>query len=136
MNLRNCRQLGFEMALWFLFSGWCFLSRMFFTRLRILILGHSAGAGSAWPDRLLLLFPEDPGLQPVKIDIDDRRRIESENLRQCEAADDGVAERLAKLRSDSAAEHHRNATKQRRHRGHQEDKVDDKERGGYENRRA
>jgi hypothetical protein len=35
-------------------------------------------------------------------------------------ADDDVAERLAKLRSDSAAEHHQNATKQRRHRRHQD----------------
>jgi hypothetical protein len=33
-------------------------------------------------------------------------------------AGDDVTERLAKLRSGSAAEHHRNATKQRRHRGH------------------
>ena len=56
MNLGNSRQLSFEMALWFLFSGWCVLSRMFFTRLRILILGHSAGAGSAWPATACFFF--------------------------------------------------------------------------------
>src|SRR5712672_1473638 len=70
----------------------------------------------------LLLFSssEDPALQPVEIDIDDRRRIESENLRQSEAADDGVTERLANLRADPRTYHHRHATKQRRHRGHQD----------------
>src|SRR6202023_1472159 len=47
--------------------------------------------------RLLPPLPEDPGLQPVEIDIDDRRRIERENLRQGQAADDGVTERLANL---------------------------------------
>ena len=31
--------------------------------------------------RSLLLSPEEPGLQPVEVDIDDRRRIEGENLR-------------------------------------------------------
>jgi hypothetical protein len=41
-------------------------------------------------DRLLPLFSEQPGLQPVEVDIDDRRRIEGENLRQSEAADDNA----------------------------------------------
>src|SRR5207248_9974924 len=42
----------------------------------------------------LLLFPKQPCLQAIEIDIDDWRRIEREKLRQCEAADDGVTERL------------------------------------------
>jgi len=67
-----------------------------------------------------MLSSEDPGLQPVKVDINDRRRIEGENLRKSQTPDDGVAERLAKLRADSATQHHRYATKQRRHRGHQD----------------
>jgi len=49
---------------------------------------------------LLPPLPEDPGPQPVEADIDDWRRVEGENLRQSEAADDGVAERLANLRAD------------------------------------
>ena len=68
----------------------------------------------------MLLFSKQPCLQAIEIDIDDWRRIERENLRQCEAAYDGVAERLTNLRSYTAAEHHRNAAKQRRHRGHQD----------------
>src|SRR6267378_6034081 len=63
--------------------------------------------------RLLLLFPEQPGLQAVEVDIDDRRRIQREDLRQREAADDGIAERLANLRAYSRADHHRHATEQR-----------------------
>src|SRR6266403_3420827 len=41
--------------------------------------------------RLLLLLPEQPALQPVEVDIDNRRRIEREDLRHCQAADDGIA---------------------------------------------
>ena len=69
---------------------------------------------------MLPLVPEQPGLQPVEIDIDDWRRIEGKNLRQSEAADDGVAERLTDLRSDPRAEHHRHGTEHRRHRGHED----------------
>src|SRR6267154_2542149 len=41
---------------------------------------------------LLLLFSVQPALQPVEIDINNRRRIKRENLRQSEAAHDGIAE--------------------------------------------
>ena len=44
-------------------------------------------------------------------------------MRSCdksEAADDGVAERLAKLRANPGPQHHRHAAEQRRHRGHQD----------------
>src|SRR4051812_23151422 len=67
--------------------------------------------------RLRSLSSEHPGLQPIEVDVDDRRRIERQDLRQSETADDGVAERLAKLRADPATQHHRYATKQRRHCG-------------------
>ena len=38
--------------------------------------------------RRLALLPEQPALQPIEIDIDNRRRIEREKLRQRETADD------------------------------------------------
>src|ERR1700730_13986258 len=78
------------------------------------IPGFGTSFGGQWlgvaGGRLLPLLPEDPGLQPVEVDIDDRRRVERQNLRQKQAADDGVAERLAKLRADPSAHHHRHAT--------------------------
>jgi hypothetical protein len=64
--------------------------------------------------------PEYPRLQLVKVDVDNRRRIEGENLRQGEAADDGVAERLPNFRAAPRTHHHRHAAEQRRHRRHQD----------------
>ena len=49
---------------------------------------------------MLLLLTEQPALQLVEIDVDNRRRIEGENLRQGEAADDGIAARLPNFRAD------------------------------------
>src|SRR3982074_327577 len=63
----------------------------------------------------VLLFAEQPGLQPVQVDVDNRRRIESENLRQGQTADDGVAERLAYLRADPGTHHHWHPTQEPRH---------------------
>src|SRR5262249_42781655 len=51
------------------------------------------------------LFPEHPGLQAIKVKIDDWRRIQGQDLRHGEAADDGVAERLANLGTDSGSYH-------------------------------
>src|SRR6266851_6074348 len=77
-------------------------------------LGTAANARSFGGRRLcvtggrrlvLLLFPEQPALQAVEVDIDNRRRIKCENLRQSEAADDGVTERLANLRADARTHH-------------------------------
>src|SRR5208282_4803347 len=88
------------------------------------IPGFGPSFGGQWlvvtRRRLLPPFSEDPGLQPVEIDVDDRRRIERENLRQGQTADDGITERLANLRADPRTHHHRYATEQRRHRGHQD----------------
>ena len=47
------------------------------------------------------LLPEQPALQPIETDIDNRRDIEREKLRQRETADDGVTKRLANFRSDA-----------------------------------
>src|SRR4029079_9374443 len=55
---------------------------------------------------LLFLFAEQLRLQPVQVDIDDRRRIESEDLRQGQTADDGVAERLANFRNHPCTHQH------------------------------
>src|SRR5260370_35145104 len=61
---------------------------------------------------LLLLLPEQPALQPVEVDIDNRCRIEREDLRQSEAADDGIAERLANPRPAPGPTHPRHPTEQ------------------------
>src|SRR3984893_12034060 len=53
----------------------------------------------------LLLVAEQPSLRLVEIDINNRRRIERENLRQREAADDGIAERLANIRAHPTPHH-------------------------------
>src|ERR1700757_3321830 len=66
----------------------------------------------------LLLVSEQPALQPVEIDVNDRRRIEREDLRHRESTDDGVTERLADFRADPRTHHHRDSAEQCRHRGH------------------
>jgi len=45
----------------------------------------------------MLLFTEQPRLQPVEVDVDDRRREQREHLTDEQAADHCVAERLADL---------------------------------------
>src|ERR1700704_6682102 len=50
--------------------------------LRVLVARWSSVARCRGGGRLLPPLPEDPGLQPVEVDIDDRRRIERQNLRQ------------------------------------------------------
>src|SRR6476660_8959160 len=52
---------------------------------------------------------EQPVLQPVEIDVDHRCRVQREQLRYGETANDGVAQRLADLGAGTGAEHHRNA---------------------------
>jgi hypothetical protein len=46
-------------------------------------------------------------MQPVEIEIDDRRGVEREQLAQRQPADHGVAERLAQLGPDAGAERER-----------------------------
>src|ERR1700722_17388344 len=41
--------------------------------------------------------PADKMTQPIEIDIDHRRGVERQQLRDQQAADDGIAERLAEL---------------------------------------
>jgi hypothetical protein len=45
------------------------------------------------------LARRNPALQPIEIEIDHRRGEQREQLAQREAADHGVAERLAQLRA-------------------------------------
>src|SRR6476620_7517982 len=69
---------------------------------------------------LLLSSPRNPTLQPVAVDINDRCRIEGQNLRHSEAADDGIADRMANLRTNAPTQYLRHGTEQRRHRAHQD----------------
>src|SRR5215470_2889407 len=58
--------------------------------------------------RTRLVAPE-PDLHAVEIKINDRRGVERQELAQREAADHGVAERLAQLRAGAVTERERNA---------------------------
>src|SRR6516164_7551920 len=60
----------------------------------------------AFAFRTRLVAPE-PDLDAVEIKIDHRRGVERKQLAQREAADHGVAERLAQLRSGAVAERER-----------------------------
>src|SRR5262245_16650871 len=60
-------------------------------------------------------LPRPPVLQPVEIEIDNRRRIEREDLADDEAADDCDAKRLPHLGPGAAAERERQRPE---HRGH------------------
>src|SRR5207248_4896919 len=62
----------------------------------------------------------DRPAEAVEIEIDDRRRVERQHLRQQQPADDAVAERLAYLGAGAGPEHQRHAAQQRRHRRHQD----------------
>src|SRR5215475_16217692 len=62
--------------------------------------------------RTRLVAPE-PDLHAVEIKINDRRGVKRQQLAQREAADHGVAERLAQLRSGAVTERER---KPREHR--------------------
>src|SRR6516225_338912 len=67
-----------------------------------------------------MLLPEQPALQPIKVDVDDWRCVKRKYLRESKAADNGVAERLADFRSDAGTDHHRDGTEESRHRGHED----------------
>src|SRR5258708_6781759 len=55
---------------------------------------------------------------PVERKINDRRRVERENLAQDQAADDGDTQRTAKLRTHAGTERQGQTAKQRGHGGH------------------
>jgi hypothetical protein len=57
--------------------------------------------------------------ETVHVDVDDRRREQSQYLRHEEAADYCIAERLADFRADAGAERQRDAAEQCAHRRHQ-----------------
>src|SRR5580704_1528505 len=56
-----------------------------------------------------LALAGDEGLQAVEIEIDDRRRIEREQLAQCETAHHSVAQWLTQFRTGTVAKHQRDA---------------------------
>ena len=61
-----------------------------------------------------------PGTEPIEIQIYDRCRIGREKLRKQQAAHDGVAEWLARLRTIARGEHQRNPAEQGSHGGHED----------------
>src|SRR5262249_17018999 len=69
--------------------------------------------------RMPLVAPE-PDLHAIEIKIDPRRGVERQELAQREAADHGVAERLAQLRPRTVTERERYAREHRRRRRHQD----------------
>src|SRR5258707_1449796 len=105
---------------------------------RRMVLSHrlTDGAQSTAPDLLgglmtgrfrqqRALYPRasaalaaEPIVQPVQVEIDDRRRVEGEYLANQQPADHGEAEPPAKSRPPSAAEHQRQAAEQGAHGGH------------------
>ena len=58
--------------------------------------------------------------EPLEEEIDDRGRIERQHLAEHETADDGQAQRTAKLRADAGPEHQRQRAENRRDRRHQD----------------
>jgi ABC-type multidrug transport system ATPase subunit len=62
----------------------------------------------------------EPGLEPVEIEIDDRRGVERQDLAEREPSDHGIAERLAELGARAMAKHQRYAAEERGHGGHQD----------------
>src|SRR6266850_7758064 len=73
--------------------------------------------GGTWAG-LGLVGPGEPSLQPLEIEVDHRRDVEGEHLRQQEAADHGEAERLARAAAGAEADGDRQASHQRCHGGH------------------
>src|SRR5438477_12599610 len=60
----------------------------------------------------------EPGLQALHLQINDRRRVERQQLAQQQAADDGNAERVAQFRAGAGFERQRDRAEQRGERGH------------------
>ncbi len=56
--------------------------------------------------------------EPIEGEIDDRRSVQSKDLAEDEAADDGDAERATKFRADAGAEGERKSGQERGHGGH------------------
>src|ERR1044072_9386045 len=65
-----------------------------------------------------LVAPAEPDLQPLEIEVDHRRDVEGEVLRQQQAADHREAERHAGAAAGAEADGDRQAPPQRRQRGH------------------
>ena len=76
----------------------------------------------------VLSVPREPRGQAIEPEVDDRRRVEREQLTDEEAADDGDAERPPELRAGSGTEGQRDPAEQRRQRGHH-DRAEAKQAG-------
>src|SRR5262245_47269047 len=59
-----------------------------------------------------------PGLQALEVEVDDRRDVEREHLREQQAADDRQAKRRARAAAGAEADGDRQAAHQRGSRGH------------------
>src|SRR3954470_18758834 len=73
--------------------------------------------GGTWAN-LGLVAPREPNLQPLEIEVDHRRDVEGEHLRQQQASDYGEAERLARAAAGAEADGDRQGSHQGRHGGH------------------
>src|SRR6266850_3511573 len=86
----------------------------------ILLLRRDRGRPRMLLDLLQLRFeaaPED-AVDAVKIEVDDRRDVERQELRHAQAADHRDAERLAQLGAGAGAERDRQRAEDRREGGH------------------
>src|SRR5260370_36976363 len=73
--------------------------------------GGRSGSGTASARAL------EPGLQTIHIDVDDGRGEKRKELTENEAADDGDAQRTAKLGTNAGAERQGHSAEERRHGG-------------------
>src|SRR5262245_17762829 len=73
-----------------------------------------------WRGRAPAPVPEQPALEVVEVEIDHRRRIERQDLRQCQTSDNGIAEWLPYLRAHTRSHHHGYRAEHGRHRRHQD----------------
>ena len=62
--------------------------------------------------------PLQPLLQPIHVDVEDRRHVERQELREEQAADDREPERPPRLRARAQAERDRQRAHERGHRRH------------------
>ena len=77
--------------------------------------GDGSGSGTGTVSARAL----EPGLQTIHVDVDDGRGEKRKKLTENEAADDGDAQRTAKLGANAGAERQRHGAEERRHGGHQ-----------------
>src|SRR5262249_55600719 len=80
--------------------------------------GAASSAGLRWAAGEGAAPPAERQADALEIEVDDRSRVEGEQLRHDEAPDDGNAERAAQLGADAGAKGERQASEQRGHGRH------------------